>query len=483
MVKKSILVICGKIVSSIFTFGLSIIIARFYGSHLMGLFFLAFTVMSVFSLFSKVGLDSGVLRFVSLYISENKVSHAKGTIISSFVIVCIIGSVLGGILYLFSDYVAVKVFEKQDLAIFLKVFAIVLPFFSAWGILVETLKGMKAFTQLVLNQNIIFPLGNVICVSIFFFLGGHSAFHLVSAYGFSVVIALLVAGYLVTNTFSQMKEEKVNYEIKNLLGFSLPLLIVSAISLFIYWIDTLMVGIMLSSKDVGVYTAASKISMIVPFFLVALGTITPPLFTEYYHKGKKQELEDIARTMARSSIYVSLPVAITFLLIPNDILRLFGAEYVSGSWALIFLTCGQIVNCAVGLVGQILVMTGHHRSLLIITLFSAFLNIVLNFVFIPQWGISGAAAATGLTFAVMNLLLSFATYKLLGIKAHINRLKPILLSAFGAVSIFLLSNKIIGHYLAELIFLFSYFAILLYWGLDESERKTLKDLPAMIGAK
>jgi len=468
------IVLAGKFISSLLTYTLSIFIARLYGAHLMGLFFLGLTIFNIFSIFTKLGLDNGILRFISLYNSEEKYPYAKGAIIGCTKIVFILGIALGIFLYAFSDLIAIKIFGKNDLAIFLKVFSIILPFFSIWGLLIEALKALKATRYLVINQNILFPFGNLLTILIAFHLTGNGALSLSFAYGFSVLLCGLMAGiWFFIKAFPEIKEKKSYSEIKKILKFSYPLLFVAVISLFIYWVDTLMIGIMLTSKDVGIYTSASKTALFIAFFLVSMGNITPPFFAEYHHKGKIEELEKLSRISARWSFYISFPIATLFILLSKQIMSIFGPNFVSGFLVLVFLSLGQLVNAASGLVGQNLIMTGNQNNLAKITFLAALLNIILNLVFIPRWGVSGAGAATGLTIATMNIFLSFTVYKFLGIKAYVDQLPKLFFLILGPIVIFFILLRLTNPYFAGFFFFLSYLLFISIWGLGESDRKFL----------
>jgi len=74
-----------------------------------------------------------------------------------------------------------------------------------------------------------------------------------------------------------------------------------------------------------------------------------------------------------------------------------------------------MVNLAVGPVALTLVMVGHEKITTIGVVCGAILNIILNFAFIPKWGIEGAAAATSISTIVWNVILVIWLYKKSGI--------------------------------------------------------------------
>jgi O-antigen/teichoic acid export membrane protein len=64
---------------------------------------------------------------------------------------------------------------------------------------------------------------------------------------------------------------------------------------------------------------------------------------------------------------------------------------------------GQVFNCAVGSVGFLLLMSGNQGQLMKIQAVNAALMISLNVLFVPPFGIAGAAIATTVTTVITNI--------------------------------------------------------------------------------
>ena len=121
----------------------------------------------------------------------------------------------------------------------------------------------------------------------------------------------------------------------------------------------------------------------------------------------------------------SLPVAAGLLVFGQRFLLIFGAEFTTGRAALSILSAGQLINVAMGAVGLLLVMTGHERDAAKGIGIGALLNIILNALMIPRWGLEGAAIANAGSIIAWNVLLALWVYRRLGIDA----------TAFGPVNV------------------------------------------------
>jgi O-antigen/teichoic acid export membrane protein len=78
-------------------------------------------------------------------------------------------------------------------------------------------------------------------------------------------------------------------------------------------------------------------------------------------------------------------------------MRIFGRDFEVGWPILVIGTLGQLVNCGVGSVGYLLLMSGNQRCLIKIEAVMAALMVLMNLLLIPRWGITGAAVAAAIT--------------------------------------------------------------------------------------
>ena len=84
-------------------------------------------------------------------------------------------------------------------------------------------------------------------------------------------------------------------------------------------------------------------------------------------------------------------------------MRIFGPDFEAG-WPILIIGCiAQLVNCGVGSVGYLLLMSGQQRRLIRIQMVMACVMIALSLFLIPSWGLVGAATAAALTNAMSNI--------------------------------------------------------------------------------
>lgn len=194
---------------------------------------------------------------------------------------------------------------------------------------------------------------------------------------------------------------------KKLLKDSWPLAM-SGIAVMIYMkIDQIMLGQMIGDEAVGVYSAAVRISEVwyfVPMSIVA--SVFPAILeakkrseTEYY--ARLQKLYDL---MIWLSVLIALPV--TFLATPL-VRLLFGETYAEAGtvlaihiWAAVFVFLGVAS-------GKWFLVENRQILSLKRTAIGAAINIILNFLLIPNYGLEGAAVALVFAQFIAAYLIDF----------------------------------------------------------------------------
>ncbi len=194
---------------------------------------------------------------------------------------------------------------------------------------------------------------------------------------------------------------------KVLLADSWPLLL-SGLAIATYMkIDQIMLGQMLGDDAVGIYSAATRISEVWYFIpMMIVSSVFPAILeakkqSEDLYKMRLQRLYDL---MVWLSLSVALPM--TFLAGPIVVL-LYGPSYAEAGtvlaihvWASVFVFLG--VASSQWFIAENRQILSFQR-----TLFGAVINVVLNYRFIPQFGVVGAAYATVLAQASVSLLYDF----------------------------------------------------------------------------
>ncbi|WP_456459943.1 flippase [Desulfurobacterium sp.] len=410
-----------KVAGTIVGYSFTVIVTRHYGAEAWGIFSICLMFLQISGMFGRLGTDIALLRFISEFmVSENK--YLIPQVFRKILLLTLsVSSALSFILFLFAKYIAVEVFHDFTLIVPLKlVSAFVIPFVVLW-ITREAIRGLKKITIYMLLQQLgVFGLASLILVfSLMFLKTNHPYLIPILSYGISVVVfttflaLFLWRKYL--KTFSLYVKPALNQiSYKYILSVSLPLLFSSVLAFIMGWTDTFMIGIFKTTRDVGIYNVVLKLSTVISIVLFSINSIAAPKFAEFWGRKDLKGLARVARQSARLIFWTSLPILVVFVFFSKQILLIFGKDFIVASSALVILSLGQFVNAIVGSVGYILMMTGKERTMQNIIFGGAFINVVLNACLIPHYGINGAAIASAISLAFINIVPLFLVKKYYG---------------------------------------------------------------------
>ncbi|MBT3944653.1 MAG: oligosaccharide flippase family protein, partial [Candidatus Marinimicrobia bacterium] len=229
-----------------------------------------------------------------------------------------------------------------------------------------------------------------------------------------------------------------------ILKFSIPLMFVSAIGIIMHWTDILMLGIFSDASAVGKYHPIERTAGLIRMILFAFAGIFAPLFSQYFHENNSEKMKEIYQLSTKWIFVGCLPLFIFLMLFSNPMLMLFGNEFDNGL-ALKILSVGIMIQAFFGLGSSSLTMSGFSNINLLNVLAALTINIIMNIILIPQYGIIGAASATTSALFFISFLRFFENYYILNLNVFSSKLfKPLLSGFLTVLTIFLLQRYVLN---------------------------------------
>ncbi len=424
--RGSIILFFGILISKFFTFFYRLIVAKYVGAEAYGILTLALSILNFATLFSLFGLMPTVERYVPYYLSKNDFSKVRGVLVTSIKISLLFGIIVTFLIFIFSDEISIKIFKNENLINILRIIIIVLPFFVVYRILISSFYGFKKPEYVALIDYALqsFFLLALTIVLVYF---GYGIFGAAIAYTLSYIIALVLSIYIIQKIFPIfMTKYKPQSVFREMLFFSLPLALSSFAGILLSNIDRIMIGYFMTAKDVGIYEAAKNLTTIVGIFPAVIYPVFLPVITELYSKNLMSELSKIVKIISRWILILLLPLVLTLFFYGSQILNItFGYEYSEGGKVLAILSISTIVFfILMSINAMILVVFGVTKINLYISLLMVAVNVYANYLFIPKYGIEGAAIATLLSQilgSIMALIFAYSVSKVVNIsKKFIN---------------------------------------------------------------
>lgn len=403
VVKKSSSSMLVKITGMIAAFSISVILGRALGPEGLGIINLSTKIIAFILIFIMLGMDTVVRKEVAIAFERKDWQHIGNMIFTSLRVISLLAIGISVILIVTANWLSKKFFNEPELYLPLLVFSVLLIPQAISRIFESGLIGYRKIWQSNLLNETLSLIVVALGLGVMFVLNVQITIpYVLLLYGIGR-ITVLVSVLIYWNLISQFKGKRF-VKTKSMLRVGIPLLIVSSTALIASSADTIMLGLLSTSREIGFYTVAAKLGTLTSFFhLISISSLTPKI-ASLFHANKLKELQTMVQHVTKGLGVIGIFSVLIYFFLGDQILGLWGAEFKQAYWILIIIASGQLVNLGTGGTGMILQMTNHERALGYITLSTAILNVSLNFMLIPLYGGLGAAVATTLTLVLQNII-------------------------------------------------------------------------------
>ena len=393
--KESTITFTGLMYGNINRYLYTALLARWVGAEFLGIYSLANSIMLISEVLGKMGLETGIMRFVSRLNPESDSVKIQKVIASALKMTAVFSLVIMVGLIISSGYIVTQILNEPPLLTsVLIVFAIAIPFNALTLISAFATQGFKRLKYKTLVTQFLNPTlllaSMVIC---FWFVSTRSSIMvpmlITGIIGFFVMIVLLKRVSGVSN--DQIIKAKFH---SSLLKFSYPLMFVTILQTFMHWMDILMLGYFTDATTVGLYHPAARTAGLLQALLLSFLSIYAPMMAQFYSEGDRNKMVDTYKLVSRWLLMCAIPISAVFIIFPGKVLLLFGPEYLPSAKILVILTWATFIQAIFGAAGPTLSMSGHTKLVLWNTIGAFLLNFGLNIFLIPKYGIIGAAIAT-----------------------------------------------------------------------------------------
>lgn len=364
-------------------------IARYLGPERFGLLSYAVSFVGLFTAFATLGLDNIVVRNLVQNIEDR--DRLLGT---AFIL-----KLLGGILLFGAVAFAVR-FTSSDSYTKLLIYII------AGGMIFESLKVIDFYFQSqVLGRFSSIAgicalcLSSILRIALAFFQASLVWFAVAQVFSIGILALMLLFFYFKQG--SSLFKWHFDWNVgKELLRDSWPLILSGLVIMIYMRIDQIMIKEMLDSKAVGNYAAAVRLSE--AWYFIPM-VVASSFFPAIINAKKKSEKLYYARLQHLYDLLVwgALAIVPPMTFLSHSIVELlYGGQYSeSGSVLMIHVWTGILVSSGI-VSSKYLLSNNLTKTLFYRNFLGAITNIILNYILIHKYGISGAAIATFLSWFV-----------------------------------------------------------------------------------
>jgi O-antigen/teichoic acid export membrane protein len=169
-------------------------------------------------------------------------------------------------------------------------------------------------------------------------------------------------------------------------------------------IDIVLVAVMRGPAEAAIYTAATRFLVAGQFGNQAISMAAQPRFTEMFAQGDRRGANRVYQATTAWLVLLTWPLYLLAVSYGPEIITVFGHSYRAGSAVMVILGLTMLLATGCGQVDMVLVTTGRSSWSLANGLLAVVVNVGLDVLLIPHYGITGAAIGWSAAIALTNLM-------------------------------------------------------------------------------
>lgn len=455
------------------------LIAKLLGTAAYGIWAQAHVTLALVGTFASLGIGFAFIRFFAGETDKEKIRQGFFSIlIVEFGWSCLIAIVF----FLFAAPLARSFFGGTESIRIVQLCALILPFYTINFIFLfffRAFREMKLFASLQLALSF-----SELALVVGLVLSGWGIFGAILAVLIGYLLVDLVMFVLIVKRVGLSLPHLSSFaKIKGYLRFGLPLLPSSLAGWLVHSSDRYVIAAFLGIATTGIYAAAYSLGAIVSAYIGPLGMVIVPTLAYLYDNN---QIEDVKKHLTYSLKYfllLAIPSAVGLSLLAKPILQVLAtSEFASaGSIVVPFVVAAMVLHGSYGIIYQPLILVKKTGLIGIAWGIAAVLNLGLNLLLVPRFGIIAAAITTLLAFAVAIGWVYYVSFKYLRFNIDwVSILKSLVASAVMSGVVLLFDpTRLLDLLFAIVAGALVYFiAIYLLRGISQQEMLFFKKLAA-----
>lgn len=430
----------------------------------VGLTNVLLTAATFFAAFAVLGMNSAAIKFFPNF-KDSTNNHNGFSLI--FIGIPFVGFLLFAIIFILFQNSLMSLFQENsgELNEFM-LLIIPFTFFMMYSSIFETYSSLhqRIVVPKIIKEVIVRIL--TIILIFLFYIQWLSFYQFVIAfvgiYGFSLLLNIIYFNSIfkinLKPSFAVFKKP-LKKEMMIFIGLIILIGIGSNIAARV---DNFVLSQMKGLAGVGIYTIPFFIASFIEMPSRAMFQITTPILSDALNKKDMQMVDSLYKRVAINQLIISGLLLLLIWINADNVFKIMpnGHIYEVGKYVILFIGLAKVYDAATGLNGQILGNSKYYYYYLWSTPLLGLISIINLIIFIPIFGINGAAIASLITMVLNNSILVFIVYYKLKVQPFsLNNIKAVLvISSFFILNIFLPSftNPYLDGIIRTILFLVVY---------------------------
>lgn len=394
-----------NIINKILLFCNGIFIVKVLSKESFGIYSYSQNLLSLFLLFSGLGINNGLLQFVSRSNEEEsedifRFTLRLGVIINIFLTIIVV---------LYCKFGNFKIEEGRKILFYMigfPIFTIIIDSFLIYWRAELKNKEMSILSTI-----------NTLSTVIFMIIGGYlydlPGVILGKYIGFIVVVIVIIKYTTLEEIKSYLLKTKLTFKLKKeIIKYSLAAQVNNSIISFIHMIDIFSIGLLIGDKYI---LASYKAANVIPFGLEFIPNSIMIYIYPYFVRNNRDK--EWIRKNYKKVMYILFIMnlfLVGFLLAFGKIiiLKIFGQEYIDSIKIFKVLCIGYFITGTFRVLGAtMLLILEKPKYNIYSSILACFSNVILNLIFVKNLGSIGAAYSTLGVFIIWSLIVNIFVYK------------------------------------------------------------------------
>jgi O-antigen/teichoic acid export membrane protein len=397
--------------SAIFGILLVVVVTNGFTPTVAGTLFAATSAFLILESVALLGTDTGLVRWMPAQIASGRPHDLPRTLVVAIIPVVTFAVAIGVGLYVAAPSVSGHLVGQEaadDMATMLRVVAVIMPVAALYDLLIAATRGAGSMSPTVVVDNI-GRLGLQAAAVLVAQVAGGGPLALALAWSLPYVVGLAaVTVWLRRQVVAHLRsaEQTVTDWLtvaREFWSFTAPRAIARVTQTALKRSDIVLVAALASPAQAALYTAATRFIVLGQLFVQAVQQALSPQIAALFARGEARAANSVYRAATLWSMIASWPLYLVLAGFAPMLMGIFGEQYDVATDVVLILALTMLLATACGPVDSVLLMAGHSWLSLRNSVVALAVNVGLNFVLIPLYGIRGAAISWSVAIVVRNL--------------------------------------------------------------------------------
>jgi O-antigen/teichoic acid export membrane protein len=409
--RGGVLNLVGAAVGGLATVALTLVVTRTFSQAAAGAFFTAMSLFLIVEAVASLGSATGTTYFIARLRALDQPRRIPEVLRAAVRPVAAVSVVAGVALVLLASPAAGFLTDSlghpgarpAEVAAGLRALAVALPFAALLDTLLGATRGYRAMGPTNVVDRIGRPLLQLAGVAAAAAAG--SAALLAPLWALAYLPAVVVVWFWLRRIRCRLiLDIPAPPEPLRFWRFTGPRGLAALAQITIQRIDIVLVAVMRGPAQAAVYTAATRFLVAGQFGNQAISMAAQPRFTEMFTRGDHQAANRVYQATTAWLVVLTWPLYLLAVAFGPQVIAVFGRSYSAGAAVMVILGLTMLLATACGQVDMVLVTTGRSSWSLLNGLLAVGVNVGLDLILIPRYGIVGAAAGWSAAIVLTNLL-------------------------------------------------------------------------------